>query len=244
MSSQPPTAPVDKEDNWGYDLYPERRGETPKTKWWQLAMFGGGQTNIERTNCERNVYNCFQNSPLVKLMYSALKASGCEIDLRRHIACEVCDVKVSGGYDPRLNQIVVCQNMARSTGMVQGILVHEMIHMFDACRHELDFKNVHHLACTEIRAANLTHCSFMSAMAQGDASFFRIKQQHPECVKTKAMASVLAVRPDLSKEEARAAVDKVFTKCYNDLEPIGRRVRRNSTDMIRAYSERGNYGYE
>lgn len=58
------------------------------------------------------------------------------------------------------------------------------------------------------------------------------------------MASVLAVRPDLSKEEARAAVDKVFTKCYNDLEPIGRRVRRNSTDMIRAYSERGNYGYE
>lgn len=56
--------------------------------------------------------------------------------------------------------------MARSTGMVQGILVHEMIHMFDACRHELDFKNVHHLACTEIRAANLTHCSFMSAMTQ------------------------------------------------------------------------------
>ena len=56
--------------------------------------------------------------------------------------------------------------MARSKGMVQAVLVHEMIHMFDSCRHELDFKNVHHLACTEIRAANLTHCSFLSAMAQ------------------------------------------------------------------------------
>ena len=38
-------------------------------------------------------------------MYRALKASGCEIDLRRHIACEVCDLKVSGGYDPMLNQV-------------------------------------------------------------------------------------------------------------------------------------------
>lgn len=50
--------------------------------------------------------------------------------------------------------------------MVQGILVHEMIHMFDACKHQLDLKNIHHLACTEIRAANLTHCSFVSAWAQ------------------------------------------------------------------------------
>ena len=57
-------APVDKEDNWGYDLYPERRGEVPRQKWWQIALFGSGQTNIEKTTCERNVYNCFENSKL------------------------------------------------------------------------------------------------------------------------------------------------------------------------------------
>nr|SVE74422.1 EOG090X0CKN [Daphnia barbata] len=245
MSSQSSeSTPVDKEDNWGYDLYPERRGDAPRPKWWQVALFGAGQDNTEKTACERNVYNCFLNSPLVKLMYSALKASGCEIDLRRHIACEVCDVKVSGGYDPMLNQIVVCQNVARSKGMVQGILTHEMIHMFDACRHELNFKDLNHLACTEIRAANLTHCSFMSAVVQGDASFIRIQKQHAECVRNKALASVLAVRPGVTKEEALAAVDKVFLKCYSDLEPIGRRIRRNSADMMRAYEERGNYGYE
>jgi len=56
--------------------------------------------------------------------------------------------------------------------MVQGVLTHEMIHMFDACRHEMDFKDMHHLACTEIRAANLTHCSFMSAMAQVRYTYF------------------------------------------------------------------------
>jgi inner membrane protease ATP23 len=55
-------APVDQEDNWGYDLYPERRGEAPRPKWWQVAFFGAGQTNIEKTSCERNVYDCFENS--------------------------------------------------------------------------------------------------------------------------------------------------------------------------------------
>jgi inner membrane protease ATP23 len=81
-------------------------------------------------------------------------------------------------------------------------------------------------------------------LKQGDASFFRIKKQHAECVKTKALGSVMAVRPDVTKEEALAAIDKVFIKCYNDLEPIGRRIRRNSADMFRAYQEKGNYGYD
>jgi Peptidase M76 family. len=62
--------------------------------------------------------------------------------------------------------------------MVQGVLTHEMIHMFDYCRNNLDFKNIDHLACTEIRAANLAHCSFLSAWHQGDASPFRIQRQH------------------------------------------------------------------
>ncbi|KAI8420676.1 hypothetical protein MSG28_007909 [Choristoneura fumiferana] len=96
-------------------------------------------------------------------MMKALKSSGCTIDIRRHFSCEVCDYSVSGGYDPELNQIVVCQNVSTRKGMVQGVLVHEMIHMFDYCRNELDFKNMEHLACSEIRAANLTHCSFTSA---------------------------------------------------------------------------------
>ena len=52
----------DQEENWGYDLYPERRGEAPKPKWWQMAFFGEGRTSLDRTNCEQNVYKCFQNS--------------------------------------------------------------------------------------------------------------------------------------------------------------------------------------
>jgi len=62
--------------------------------------------------------------------------------------------------------------------MVHGVLTHEMIHMFDYCNNDMDFRNVDHLACTEIRAANLAHCSFLSAMFQGDASPFNVKEAH------------------------------------------------------------------
>lgn len=169
--------------------------------------------------------------------------AGCPIDIRRHISCEVCDESVSGGYDPITNQIVVCQNMARGQGMVQGVLTHEMIHMFDYCRNNLDFKNIDHLACTEIRAANLTHCSFLSSVSQGDSSPINIKATHQDCVKTKALMSVLAVR-DVGTDEAIAAVERVFPRCYADLEPIGRRIRRNSPDMKKAYMEGPMYGYD
>jgi mitochondrial inner membrane protease ATP23 len=101
-------------------LYPERRGESYKAKWSNILMGKEGKEAIDRYKCEENVFRCIKKSPLVKLMMGALKSSGCEIDIRRHIACEVCDDSVSGGYDPVLNQVVVCQNIARDEGMVQG----------------------------------------------------------------------------------------------------------------------------
>lgn len=198
-------ADSDEKKKWGYDLYPERKGAPYKPKWTSILFGMEGTENIDKIKCERNVVSCIKDSPMVKLMMGALKSSGwwvffgspmcmslvvkyaspfhippfrSAVDIRRHISCEVCDVSVSGGYDPELNQVVVCQNIARSKGMVQGVLTHEMIHMFDYCNNDLDFKNVDHLACTEIRAANLTHCSFLSAWAQGDASPFKVRKAH------------------------------------------------------------------
>jgi len=231
---------INKSD-YGYDLFPERDGEFKKTV-GGILMGYQGKEEYDKMKCEKNVYTCVKESKLVKLMLNALKASGCEIDLRRHIVCEVCDRSVSGGYDPELNQIVVCQNNSKNKGIVEGILTHEMLHMFDYCNNNIDFKNVDHLACTEIRAANLTHCSFTSAMLQGDVSPFNFKAKHQNCVKNKAVQSILAVRK-VSVEEARAAVERVFPKCYADLEPIGRRVKAKTDDAGRAYSEGFLYGY-
>lgn len=57
------------------------------------------------------------------------------------------------------------------------------------------------------------------------------------------MASVLAVR-NISREAAVEAVERVFPKCYADLEPIGRRIRRNSLDQQKAFMEAPMYGYD
>ncbi|KAA0192645.1 hypothetical protein HAZT_HAZT008399 [Hyalella azteca] len=222
-------------------MYPERKGARFTPTFTQILK-GHGRENFDRAKCERKVLRAIEKYPLVKIMMSALKSSGCPVDIQRHIACEVCDTSVTGGYDVESNQIVVCQNMCKLEGLVAGVLTHEMIHMFDYCKHKLDFKNIEHLACTEIRAANLTHCSFMSAIAQSDASPFRIAKTHQECVKTKAAWSVESVR-HVGIEEARRIVDKVFPQCYADLEPIGRRVRRNSGEEVLAYQEKRIYGY-
>lgn len=48
----------------------------------------------------------------------------------------------------------------------------------------------------------------------------------------------------MSTEEARAAVERVFDKCYNDLEPIGRRIKRNTDDMNKAFFDAPYYGYD
>lgn len=231
------------DSQWGYDMYPDRRRPANKEMTMSGFLKGQGKENLDKIKCERNVYKCIKNSPLVKLMLGALKSSGCEIDIRRHIACEECAPNVSGGYDPILNQVVICHNTVTREGMVQGVLTHEFIHMFDYCRHKLNFKNIDHLACTEIRAANLAHCSFISACLNGDASPLKIKQAHQDCVKSKALSSIMAVR-NVTKLEAIDAIERVFSKCYADLEPIGRRIRRNSEDMYKAYEEGFYYGYD
>lgn len=115
--------------------------------------------------------------------------------------------------------------------------------MFDYCRNNLDFKNLDHLACTEVRAANLTYCSFMSSWIDGDAAPWDMKQKHQECVKRRAMLSVLAAR-GVTIEEATAAVERVFNKCYNDMEPIGRRIKRGTDDMDKALYEAPLFGYD
>ncbi|ENN73132.1 hypothetical protein HUJ04_008723 [Dendroctonus ponderosae] len=240
---KPSTSRSHGSSEWGYDLYPERRGAKPQASFTDVLLGRKGRESYRKIDCERSVYRCIKTSPLVRLMVGALKSAGCAIDIRRHISCEECAPEVSGGYDPILNQVVICHNNTYREGMVQGVLTHEFIHMFDYCQNNLDFKNLDHLACTEIRAANLAHCSFVSAWLNGDTSVFRFKQTHQDCVKSKALSSIMAAR-NITTDQAVDAIERVFTKCYNDLEPIGRRIRRNSLDMHRAFEEGFYFGYD
>ena len=68
--------------------------------------------------------------------------------------------------------------MSTSRGIACNVLAHEFVHAFDYCRAKVDFENLEHLACTEIRAANLMHCPLMSALSTGEASPWNIKAKH------------------------------------------------------------------
>ena len=112
--------------------------------------------------------------------------------------------------------------------------------MFDVCVNKYDFQNAEHLACTEIRKANLVNCGYLVYMQQKWATM-SWKNAHKDCVRN--MATDYLINTKFVKEDvAKAAVSKVFDKCYNDLEPIGRRAM-NGDDISRANSEKFLFGY-
>ncbi|XP_055342753.1 mitochondrial inner membrane protease ATP23 homolog [Paramacrobiotus metropolitanus] len=238
---EPDASDVPREKS-GLDLFPEHvSGQRYKPGWYDTAI-GFGKQDYQQIKCENNIRKVLESSAPVKLLVDAMKSFGCELKLSRNFLCEHCEGYTAGGFDPKNKVIVVCQNNCTTQGKVTSVLAHELIHAFDACRAKVDFDNIEHLACTEIRASAITHCSFLSAMFQGAASPWRYKNQHQECVKIRATESVMNSK-GIPLEIALAAVEKVFPKCYKDLEPFGRIPRRNSRDFDKAYYERFYYGY-
>ncbi|XP_061061079.1 mitochondrial inner membrane protease ATP23 homolog isoform X3 [Eubalaena glacialis] len=126
----------------------------------------------------------------------------------------------------RWRQIVLCQNNICNQAHMNRVVTHELIHAFDHCRAHVDwFTDVRHLACSEVRAANLSgDCSLLNEILR---LHFGLKQHHQTCVRDRAIRSILAVR-NISKEVAQKAVDEVFESCFNDHEPFGR-IPHNKT---------------
>ncbi|KAH9496343.1 Mitochondrial inner membrane protease atp23 [Bulinus truncatus] len=231
------TQPTSKsEEDFGYYFFPDRNKKKERSFFEKLWH----REDIFNFKCKTNVLSCMESNDKVKLMVAALESHGCPVDLTRHISCEPCRDKVNGGFDPKAMQVVICQNNIQSRDICCNVLAHELLHAFDFCRAKVDFENLRHLACTEIRAANMFHCSLAAAFSSGEASLFNLKERHQLCVKNKALQSVRLVR-NVSELEAMVAIDEVFDKCYNDTEPFGRRCFKNLGRVKRAFNESRNY---
>lgn len=87
----------------------------------------------------------------------------------------------------------------------------------------------------------MTSCSILDAISN-DSALFRFRDAQKECVRRKAALSLQMVR-NISEAEAFKMVDHVFDRCYNDMEPFGRRVL-NENDSLRAYRDRKRFGFE
>jgi inner membrane protease ATP23 len=125
-----------------------------------------------------------------------------------------------------LPQIFLCQNHVMNQTHVNQSLIHELIHAIDLCRTNMDpIHNCIHMACTEIRAENLSgECNMgrelmhYSSRIMNDAA--GLKGHGAKCVKRRAVLSVKA-NPNCV-DRAEEYVDVAFDRCFKDTYPFDR----------------------
>lgn len=120
-------------------------------------------------------------------------------------------------------EIYVCAEHVHSSKHVATIITHELIHAIDYCR-TVNMDPIHNclqLACTEIRAENLSgECNMKWEFLRGKLNPSSILGHGQECVQRRAIDSVKA-NPNCS-QHAAAYVEAAMQRCYADTFPFER----------------------
>ncbi|KAI5811239.1 peptidase M76 family-domain-containing protein [Peziza echinospora] len=134
------------------------------------------------------------------------------------IKCLPCPAYQSGGFSPT-HGILLCQNRLLSRGHTEDTLAHEMMHMYDHLKFQVDWMELKHHACSEIRASSLSgECRWTrEAFGRGVWSFTK---QHQECVRRRATLSVKGHPKCKDDLEAARVVNSVFDSCFADTRPF------------------------
>ncbi|KAJ1939103.1 Mitochondrial inner membrane protease atp23 [Kickxella alabastrina] len=166
--------------------------------------------------CEKWRDDLLKTSPLVLFMSESLKKSGTPFD-ESNMPCMKCDEMRSGGFSTD-GVIQLCYNRLFGKGHLETTIAHEMVHAYDQANYNIDWYNLEHHACTEIRAASLSgDCTWFQEMMRGNLGFFK---HHQVCVKRRAALSVRENPNCKSDKHAEAAVNKVFKSCFTDTRPF------------------------
>ncbi|ODQ65264.1 putative metalloprotease of the mitochondrial inner membrane [Nadsonia fulvescens var. elongata DSM 6958] len=156
-------------------------------------------------------------SPTVTFMQDQITKIGGNIN-KTNIMCDICDESKGGGFNPQLG-ILLCANRLGSKFQLEDTLAHEMVHAYDHCKFDVDWFDLRHHACSEIRASSLSgECRFTRELRRG--AFDNFMKGHQECVKRRATMSVMANPKCKGQEQARSVVDQVFQSCFSDTRPF------------------------
>jgi inner membrane protease ATP23 len=171
-------------------------------------------------SCESHRDFLLSYSPVVRYMADNISKLGGDLG-KHNIRCRTCKTGMMGGFDKDMG-IVMCAQYLDSRSKVEDTLAHEMVHAYDHLRFNIDWSDLKHVACTEIRASNLSgECRWAN-------EFFGNKQMkfnmhHQECVRRRAVRSVMA-RPQCQGEggdlKAVRAVNEVWESCFRDTRPF------------------------
>eukprot|EP00531_Pseudo-nitzschia_arenysensis_P008229 CAMPEP_0116120352 /NCGR_PEP_ID=MMETSP0329-20121206/3130_1 /TAXON_ID=697910 /ORGANISM="Pseudo-nitzschia arenysensis, Strain B593" /LENGTH=242 /DNA_ID=CAMNT_0003614117 /DNA_START=40 /DNA_END=768 /DNA_ORIENTATION=+ len=120
-------------------------------------------------------------------------------------------------------EIYLCEENVTGPNHANTILIHELIHAIDLCRAKMDpLRNCMQLACTEIRAENLSgECNLKWEFMRGKVNTATNVFGHgKECARRRAIDSVQA-NPNCT-ERAALYVDAAMERCYADTFPFER----------------------
>jgi len=173
-------------------------------------------SNLEFQACKFLSHYAFQWWK-VKLLVNSLSAMNAPVDL----VCVRCpsDVRHRAGYSPKHNKIWMCANRIWNPLEFRRVLAHELVHAFDFARAKIDPGSCVHMACTEVRAWNLSgECdlwpNWFSFLGE---DMINRKQK---CVKDNAMASLLDNERCHDQYIARGAMEEAWAPCWKDYWPF------------------------
>ncbi len=101
-------------------------------------------------------------------------------------------------------------------------IAHELIHAYDDCRVDMRQEAPRHMACTEIRAANLSgDCDFSDELRRTGFRL-RVAGLQRECVRKRTLQSLRmhAAAAHMDDAAINDVIDGVFAPCYADTAPF------------------------
>ncbi|CAL3968700.1 unnamed protein product [Diplocarpon coronariae] len=232
---KPLAAPTSNDHaNTGYD---------PNTRWsnyWNIItgrMTPEGQHEFreaayirnEAADCKRcDEWRdwCFAYSPTVTFMRKNIEALNGDLHAG-NVMCRRCPtrrdengnyVRQGGGFSPD-HGILLCANEISNRKQLEDTLAHEMVHAWDHLRWKVDWGDLRHAACTEIRASSLSgECRWTKEFWMRNN--WKLTQQHQNCVRARAVQSVMN-RPSCKNDaQAVKVVNEVWDSCFADTRPF------------------------
>jgi inner membrane protease ATP23 len=112
--------------------------------------------------CEEWRDYLFEYSPIIRFMSKNIMDLNGDLN-RDNVQCRRCptrrvigedgkphSVRQGGGFSPD-HGILICANEMRNQGHLEDTLAHEMVHAWDHLRWKVDWSDLRHAACTEVR---------------------------------------------------------------------------------------------
>lgn len=78
------------------------------------------------------------------------KETGVKVSPPEQILCLPCDQTRSGGFTPEAGAVILCQGNFWSKKHMEHTVTHELVHMYDHCKFDVDWRNLRHHACSEV----------------------------------------------------------------------------------------------